>query len=104
MRCDISAFINLASLYKNISSSSNEVSSIKAWLELSCHKFSLSSQSVSVFNGINGVILIGTRMNTLSALVHEKIISRTFITKKISLTLLFPKILLPCSRLTHIWG
>lgn len=95
--CGISeaSFINLASLCKNISSSSNKVSSIKAWLKFSRYKFSLSSQLVSVFYRMDGVILVGTRMNTHNALVHEKTTYRTFFIKKIHLSPSFPNILLP---------
>jgi len=45
-------------LYKDISSSSDEVSSIKAWLKFSSYKFSLSSQFMPVFNRADWIILV----------------------------------------------
>lgn len=57
-----------------------------------------------VFYRTDGVILVGIRMYIYNVLVYEEIIYRVFIIKKISLILLFFKILLFCFRLKYVWG
>lgn len=64
----------LAPLYKDISPSSNEVSSIKARLKFSSHKLSLSSQFMPVFYRADWVILvIGEGVTTLAWRWQEKV-------------------------------
>lgn len=95
---------NLASLSKNISSGSNEVSSIKTWLELGRHKLSLGGQFVSVFHRMDGIILVGKRTNTHIAFSFSRnLLTRINMILKMNSLASFPKTLQFNSRLKHPW-
>lgn len=55
----------LTPLNEKIPPSSNEISSVEAWLVLCGHKLPLGSQLVSVLHSADGVVLVGRRKNMI---------------------------------------